>query len=592
MTVHKDMSLIFHPEYLHHRSKWEKYRRTFEAGATFIERYLVRFSERESHTDFVERKKITYVPAFAKAAVNEVKNAVFQRMADISRVGGPSTYQDSIHGLAGGVDNMGATMNSFIGRYVLPELLVMGRVGIFVDMPPVLGPSLVEQQGIHPYLYVYKAEEIKSWAHDNQGNLVGVLLEQHVWDWDIDTYLPNGDVKTNHLFLFIDHERDFQVVARFYDDKGQIDREVILEGLRRIPFVFVDIGQSLLSDVADYQIAMMNLASSDLSYALKSNYPFYIEQYDPRADNPFAKRDVYDAEEQFEADADGDGQPEDKQGQQRDFEIEMGSSAGRRYPISVKNAPDFIHPSPEPLKVSMEKQTMLKEEIRLLVNLAVSNLKGASNVSAEAKREDQSGLESGLSFIGLTLEQAEREIAEIWSDYENSDNVASVKYPEKYSLRSEADRRADAENMADMMAKVPSITYKREMAKRIAELMLGSRTSHQDMMTVFDEIDAAPYFEPEPENIHRDVEQGLVSRDFASEVRGYPDGESEKAAAEHVERATVIAMAQSAGSNSDNPAARGVPDLAVDPRAEADAEKSQSQDRDQNVERRTRGRGR
>jgi hypothetical protein len=44
-----------------------------------------------------------------------------------------------------------------------------------------------------------------------------------------------------------------------------------------------------MEDIADYQIALMNLESSDINYMLKSNFPFYVEQYDPRAEMNFGR---------------------------------------------------------------------------------------------------------------------------------------------------------------------------------------------------------------------------------------------------------------------------------------------------------------
>ena len=39
----------------------------------------------------------------------------------------------------------------------------------------------------------------------------------------------------------------------------------------------------MIKDVVNHQIALLNLGSSDVNYALKSNFPFYIEQKDQRA---------------------------------------------------------------------------------------------------------------------------------------------------------------------------------------------------------------------------------------------------------------------------------------------------------------------
>src|SRR5436853_6120818 len=70
---------IRHPEYSIQSSKWAKWRLVYEAGDNFIENYLKKFSSREGETDFNLRKDITPIPSFAKAAINDIKNSIFQR---------------------------------------------------------------------------------------------------------------------------------------------------------------------------------------------------------------------------------------------------------------------------------------------------------------------------------------------------------------------------------------------------------------------------------------------------------------------------------------------------------------------------------
>src|SRR4051812_47167550 len=102
---------------------WHKWRLTYKAGDDFITEYLQRMNRREDPQDYRERLAVTYCPSFAKAAINDVKNSIFQRLVDITREGGPRSYSEAINGRLGGVDMLGNTMNSFMGRRVLPELL-------------------------------------------------------------------------------------------------------------------------------------------------------------------------------------------------------------------------------------------------------------------------------------------------------------------------------------------------------------------------------------------------------------------------------------------------------------------------------------
>ena len=106
---------------------------------------------------------MTPIPKFAGAAINDIRNAIYQRMRDITRKGGSKAYQYAVNGNNLGVDRRGSTMNAFIGVKVLTELLVMGRVGVFVDAPPVpQAATLADSGGVPPYLYKYDIEDILS----------------------------------------------------------------------------------------------------------------------------------------------------------------------------------------------------------------------------------------------------------------------------------------------------------------------------------------------------------------------------------------------------------------------------------------------
>ena len=151
--------------------------------------------------------------------------------------------------------------------------------------------------------------------------------------------------------------------------------------LDRIPFVILDIGDSLIKDVCQHQIALLNLGSSDVNHALKANFPFYIEQRDLRAVGGHLK---------VAASADGTA----TQGGQgaADTDIKVGSTQGRAYDIKA-NAPAFIAPPSEPLEASLKLQAKLEEDVRKLVNLAVVNLATAGVGRIETN--GQSGSRSG-----------------------------------------------------------------------------------------------------------------------------------------------------------------------------------------------------
>ncbi len=552
-----------HPDFLTNLEDWDLWRDIWEGGDQFIRRHLTKWSAREKIEDFNKRKLITPVPGFAKAALTDIKNAVFHRMGDIVRRGGSESYIKAIAGLGGGVDRRGAGMNHFIGTQVLPEVLSMGRTGVYVDNISPSGPTLADAQNATPYLYTYRVEDILSWycsLPEQTSDFQAVLLR----DWCVDhnthagVQLPSGQFQRFRL-VWIDE--DGFVNYQFFNEKnvpidsvGNVGGGPVKLQLKKIPFVMFDIGDSLFRDIANHQIALLNLVSSDVSYALKANFPFYTEQQDTRAMGGHIKNEVME-----------DGTATSGGQDAAQSEIKVGAIDGRIYDASL-DRPGFIHPSSEPLKASMELQRKLEDDIRKLVNLSVVSL-GNSRASGEARSFDNQGLESGLSFIGMVLEGGERKISDHWAAYESNtnNNKVVIKYPEQYSLKSQEQRLDEADKLTGLMFSIPSTAAKKELAKDAVTSLMGGRITPDRLEEIHSEIDAANYSTSDPEVVKLAKEEGLVSDITASNQLGY-NGEKEvpKANEDHAKRIARIQIAQ--GVETD-PAARGANDLSSDPKS-------------------------
>ncbi len=524
-----------HPEYASYFYDWEKFRYVWEGGKDFREVYLKSYSFRESTIDFEIRKEITPVPSFATAAVTDIKNSIFQRMGDITREGGSQSYKKVIAGKLGGVDLLGATMNYFVGNEILPELLFMGKVGVYVDMPVFDNQTLSQTRNKHPYFYIYKTEDIRNWRLSRHGEFIEfdmLLLRERILTYDDVYFLPEKDTVRYRLLT----RENGVVLVRFFDEGGaQIDMdgetttETIELNIERIPFTIFELNKSLLQNIADHQIALLNLESSDVAYTLFANLPFYVEQQ-AKMISPHLK------DESSETSAEDDR------------EIEVGGTMGRSYAKGV-NPPEFIHPSSEPLLASITKQGKLKEDIRTLVQLALSSVQ-PKYASAEAKQFDEHGLESGLSFLGLILEHGERQLASFFNDYEDSEEIATINYPERYSLKSDADRLSEAEKLYEMMLKTPSKTAQKAISRLIIKKLLDTKIPQEQLDTIFSEIEKVEYITTEPEIIHTDLEKGLVSTMTASKARGY-NAKTEVPLAEK-DHADRIARIKEAQSNNDD----------------------------------------
>jgi hypothetical protein len=578
-TVHETR----HPTYFHDSHFWTEWREVYNGGIDYTRLYLRKFSERETDADYNSRLDITPTPTYAKAAINDIRNAIFQRMRDIVRRGGSQAYRRAVNGEQGGVDLHGSSMSGFLGIDVLTEMLVMGKVGVYIDMPQLNGPTLADVGGARPYLYMYQVEDILAWAATdptNPSDFQALLLRDTGLDYTAhEMYsldLPTGEYERYRL-IWIDQDTGL-VNVQFYDEEstpitpdGQpSDGTPITLDLTRIPFVLLDIGDSLLKDVSQHQAALLNLTSSDVAYALKANFPFYTEQQDTRAVGDHLKH---------AQNPDGSAMAGGQRASGR--EITVGATHGRIYGLNT-DRPGFIHPSPEPLEASLKLQEKLEDDIRKLVNLAVTNKIGKRATSAEALKMSDQGLESGLSYIGLVLENGERRVAEHWSAYEerNIDNreIATIKYPDRYSLKTDQDRIKEADELSDLMFTVPGGTVKRELSKNIVITLLGGKVSTETLDEIFSEIDKAEYATSDPEVIIRAREAGLVGEQTASVALGFDENEYLQARADHVARVKRIAEAQASDDTDSNPAARGVDDLSDDPASGGREERQEATD--------------
>lgn len=537
-------STLLHPDY--NTADMVKWRLTFKGGRDFIDRYLTKLSSRESDDDFQIRKDDAYCPAYAKSAVTDIKNAIYQRIIDIQRVGGPKSYQDAI---LSGVDLELNDMNTFIGSSVLLELLIMGRVGVLTDNPKDLGITLEDKGNKHPFLSVYAAENIRCWSYkveNNEKYFTSLLLCETVTKED-EYGLTNTCIERYRHLRLIDGNVNVALWEEYIDDKGNrkynIAQEFILP-LKRIPFTLFQIPTSLLEDVADYQKALLNLESSDISFSKKANFPIYYEFYDPKTEQSYKKPVAPPG-------SDGTSAVQNKG---KDREVQVGLAKGRRFSLGTE-APGFVSPNPDTLRVSMEKGKQLREDIYRIVNLTVSNL----NSSAESKQQDQGTLESGLSYIGSVLQKGENDIARHWSNFEGSRDKAKITYPSNYSIETEEQRQKRADHFSDMSNKVVSDTYRRFVSKQIAKITLGHRITNDDLKKIYTEIDEAPTLTCDPDQIIADHTAGLVGTETASRARGYPKGEVEKAKKDRAEMIKLTLEAQ--GGPQGGGAARGAPEF-------------------------------
>jgi hypothetical protein len=195
------------------------------------------------------------------------------------------------------------------------------------------------------------------------------------------------------------------------------------------------------------------------------------------------------------------------------------------------------------------------------------------------------------------LENAERQIAEHWAGYEERSearrDVATIKYPDRYSLKTDADRVKEAQDLVKLMSAVPGRKIKRELAKSVVFALLGGKISVVDIQEINQEIDTAHYTTSDPLTIIQAAEAGLVGERTASVALGFDEDEYEKAREDHLLRLERIAETQGVTKGGSDPAARGLRDLSANANAgKAEKAASRNADLQSTTAPRVRGKGR
>ncbi len=549
---------MLHPTYLSNQSEWQKWRLTYTGGEAFINRYLYQYSTREDSADYASRKVLTYNPADAKAAVEEVRNLICQHLPFVRRMGGPHNYQEACEGYGGGVDRSGKGMTTFIATDILPELLVMQKVGVFVDMDANIGPTAAHVNGKRPYIYAYPRERISNWAVDQQNPRIftEVLLADQVVVPVTDSDLPSSDFQK--IFRRFKKIPGKGVLYEIYDDdKLESPKESRMLDLPNIPFYVFELSTSLMVDICQHQIALLNLESSDVNYCWKANFPLFVQPYDPRRGSPYVKT--------------GDNQ--DDTGD----EVETGPTKGLYYP-NGQDAPSFISPPSGPLEASIEKQNQIKQGIRQALNLAVGKLNPMGDGSINA----------GLAYIGMVLQAGEEMIANFWCMYLKEKDIPTIFYPESYECTTEKDRLEAAKSRKELLGLVSSPTYRREMQKIIACGLLGGKTTPDVLAKIYGEVERAKILDLDPVSIEMYADKGLAGKKCLAGALGIPESEVDVAKEEHLAEVIAVAAAQTpdigphteaagGGGKLKNPQSRGVPQLAPGQTQQSSQEKKQSQ---------------
>lgn len=525
-----------HPEWTEDHVRWIKWRMAYDGGEDFVKTYLQKYHD-ESLFEYERRRALTFNPPHSKGVVNTIRDSFAVKLPDVARDGS----EEYLDWCANNVDNCQSNMSTFIGEQVFPEMLALQTCGVWMDAPIRYdGEDLAAARERLPFLFTIRRENVLSWYHDPETNeLLSFLCQEWVpvrneWGLVVDVakryryaqMIPDyfGSDGNGVRVMFID--KDGHLTSDNIVDPETAEPKVIQ--MSRIPFIEFSIPKSLMEDIADMQTTLMNLNSCDVDFLFKQNFPVWTEQIDAELEG----------ERELMARANHDGSQESAEANVKMHKRTVGSNRGVAYDKGL-NPPAFVAPSPEPIRVSMEKQQAIATDIRVVSNIALTSMSiAALEQSGASKEADRVGLEASLAFLASVVETGEKDIAALFHEMMGIQEEPTVVYPRNFNVKTDAENRAEAKELIEIRDSIPVAAFQKEMNKRISAAALRGHVDPEVEAGIDEAIDGHIDWDTSVEHanamtMHR--QNGLVTSDMASVLMGFPAGQAALARNEKAE---------------------------------------------------------
>lgn len=503
-----------------------EWRFCYAGGRLFREEFLQRFDDRENEAEYIRRRSLTPIPAYAKTAINNVKNSVIRRLPDIRRSGGTKKWQDAVAGVGRGVDRRGSSMNAFIAKKILAELLVMGRTGVLVDAPALPDGMTQDEvpESFSPWLNSYRVEFIHNLVPadvDSPSDWSSVKLENN--RRQIDPVTGENVVVSGFRKYWLDADRDNKVNLQDFNESDEATGEIRHLNIDAIPLVLFSIDQSLMADACSYQISFLNLISAATSYSIDSSYSFLTRQRG------------------------GDDAGEWLIGEEED--TETGRNKGLFYPKGM-DRPGYISPDSAPVLTSLEQQREMKKTIEDLVLGAISEI-------------GEGSVEAGLASIGMCVQIGESRLWDHYTTFEARDaarrRMPIVDYPDTWSMKSDEERLKEGIEFLNLGNLLIGQDAKKQAQFDAADRFWRGKISTEDLNKIKKTMADAPYSIADPDVVIKAKKEGIFTTETTALALGANPGEGKAATEEGAAKAVMVAAAMSDASNP-----RGAPSLLAD----------------------------
>jgi hypothetical protein len=467
------------PDYTTKADKWDFMKTSYIGGKPYIETNLFQYYI-EGDSEFNDRKERAHRENHCKKVVDLFNSYLFQE--EPTR----DTKDERLQKFHNNMDGKGKAVSRFM-RLVSLWSAVFGRLYVIVDKPELpqgerTGTAADDLKAI-PYCYMVYPQDIKDIAFNKDGSVKWVIIVEHVRD-DGNPFDMTGDVEDRYR-LWTSSE------WFLFDDKGNLltdDAGEPAKGthdLGKVPIVIIDNedddqydGQSLIGDIAYLDRAIFNNWSRLDAIVCDQTFSQLIFPIE--------------------------GLPSDimENDELREKFLTIATNRILLYSAQAQVAPSYISPDASQAEFIL---SMIESQTKQLYASLGLKAETGTDVKAEsgvAKAFDFDKLDKMLANKADNLEQAEREINELFGKWTKSEPECVVDYPESFNVKSLADEIALAQELALLQI---SETFTKEIEKMIA-LKALPKASDETMDTIKKEIDEKSFDEEPPADAQFDFD--------------------------------------------------------------------------------------
>ena len=438
-----------HPDYEGFATEWRFFLRSYFGGKMYREgNYLLKHPF-ESASNYARRKATAYYYNYCGPIVDIFVAHLFRKSA--VRDYGSLSEDRLFKSFLANADMEGANLRQFM-REAHRFAAIYGRVSIVVDMPALSVSTKAEaiSSDIRPYVSLVTPENLVDWAFEKEPSgrpsMSMVKIKEgkssyRIWTrqgWELWRISDNGREVT--LAGSGEHNLGAVPVVNLYNRRS---------GIRML-------GVSDIQDVADINKNIYYLCSDAKEIIENTAFPMLAVPYEKGGGSAPA---------------------------------ELGPKNILQFDPELPNARPFWLEAPH--SSLTEIREWVRQDISEIFRIAkMGGVKATEDVSAPrsgvALELEYQQLNAALSEKADNIEQAEREVCDMWARWQGERFDGTIDYPDDFSVR---DLDRDIERLMKVLgARIESVTFGKELQKSVVRSVLP-KIQDEVKAKIMEEID-------------------------------------------------------------------------------------------------------